>query len=171
MTKVNSIQKTLYSIVGVFILSSFLIACKGKTKTEEAPVSMEVTEDGEISDEVLKRFVEIDNMLKPIQQEAEEKMIDIITAKGMTLERYLEIGNTPPAEQEKLDKKDLEVFDSINLELEAIENNMMDGYHKKIEEMGFKIEDFRRLVNRVYQDPALQARLNAFAPSEETITP
>jgi hypothetical protein len=172
MTTITTTKKMLYTLVGVLLVSSMFGACKGKKKeAEEAPVSMEVTEEGEISDEVLKRFIEIDDMLKPIQQDAEGKMIDIISAKGMTLERYLEIGNTAPAEQEKIDKKDMDIFDAINLELEAIENAMMDDYHKKIEEMGFKIEDFRRLVNRVYQDPVLQSRLNELNKPEETIAP
>jgi len=157
MNKLN--LKTWAGIIGISLfLGVSMTSCSGKKEEE---VSLEIAEEGEISDAVLTKFLEVDDILRPIQKEAENKMLGVIAAKGMSIERFMEISNTPKSEDgEAFPEDELEVFDEISMELEGIEQEMMDGYHKKIEEMGFTVENYQRLVQRIYNDPALQARLS-----------
>lgn len=151
-----------------FFLGCAITSCSG-SKTEEVTeeVSLEIADTGTISDAVLSKFLEVDEVLRPIQKEAENKMLGIIAAKGMSIERYMEIANTPKtADGEAFPEEELQVFDEINMELEGIESGMMDGYHKKIEEMGFSVENYQRLVQRIYNDPALQSRLSEMNKSK-----
>lgn len=113
-----------------------------------------------ISDEELEKFVDIDMQLQPMQQQAQQEMIETVEQKGMKVEKFQQIaqsqqqGNTADFSENELQK-----FSEINEELAVIDSQLQQDMISKIEEEGVSIERYQQIAAAVNQDQGLQQKL------------
>lgn len=160
-------KSTTKLVLAVTALSIFAASCGGdKSKNENEDESNQQQEQVEIdldnlTESDLKKFLDIDNEIMPLQRMADSEMIGIIERNGLTIEEYSSIAQAAqnPLEEPEIENEKMEMFEFINDSLGMVQDRMMAKYEEVITKHGIVLEDYIAMVNKINSDQDLQRRL------------
>ena len=146
---------TIWKFFGLFIMSVFFIS--SATYAQLPPEQGE----SEYTDEELEMFVEAAMDIMPLQQEAQEKMIEEVEDSGLSLERFNTILEARSQGMESdATEEEMEAVRSTLESLEDIQVEYQGKIDEQIEKSGITPEKFEEIFARYQQDPDLQMRIN-----------
>jgi DNA mismatch repair ATPase MutL len=146
--------KTLFSV----LLSSMVLFSFGCSQQEgKESAEVEVSENGNPTDEELKKFVEAVQILQPMGMMAQQRMIAAVEEVGMTPQRFSEIMNAQQMGNDSLEITPAEQELYVNAEnaLNGIQEEIQAEMEEALEEMGFSMERYEEIMMMVNMDEEL----------------
>lgn len=121
-----------------------------------------------VSDVELDKFAVAYVNLQTQNQEAQEKLMEIIEKEGLPLDRFNAI------QQSNMDKTEVEANESeikmhanITAKIKELKPTMEANAIKSIESSGLTVEQFEELVAVIQHDPSLQQRLQTMVMQKQ----
>ena len=147
-----NISDKIWKTLGLFIISVFFISSAIHAQQEG---------ENDYTDEELEMFVDAAIEIMPLQQEAQEKMIEEVEDSGLSLERFNTILEAQSRGMESdATEEEIESVRSTLVSLEEIQVDYQGKIDEQIEKSGITPEKFEEIFARYQQDPDLQMRIN-----------
>ena len=137
----------------------------------EAPEAVEMTETSSISPAELQQFANAVTEVQAIEQETQESMAQLITAEGLSPERFNQIflaqqsANDDPAPE--VTPEEQQTFDQVLSQLQAIDQASQTIKEEAVTAQGLEMERFSQILTAVRQDPGLQQQVQELLPLTE----
>lgn len=141
---------------------------------EPAPNSseaVETPEDSSISQAELQQFANAVIDVQAIERQTQESMAQLITAEGLSPERFNEIflaqqsADPDPAPEITLEEQ--QTFDQVLPQLEALDQASQTSKEEAVIAHGLEVERFGQILTAVRQDPDLQRQVLELIPTAE----
>lgn len=116
--------------------------------------------DIDVSDEELKKFVQINKKLRPLQNEARQKMQKNVENSELGMKRYQEISRAKQKQGQEADVSDKEQkqMDELRKKNQKVQKANQEKIRKKVEEEGLKWDRFMKISKAIRQDPKLKQK-------------
>ena len=141
-------------------------------KPDEAPEAVEeLPASSSVSSTELQQFVNAVTEVQAIERQAQESMAQLITAEGLSPERFNQIflaqqsANADPAPE--ITPEEQETFDQVFSQLQAIDQASEASKEEAINAQGLEMERFSQILSAVRQDPDLQQQVQELLPPTE----
>ncbi|MDG5800003.1 DUF4168 domain-containing protein [Marinilabiliaceae bacterium ANBcel2] len=110
------------------------------------------------SDEEVTQFVEAVVNAMPIQQEAEQKMVEKIEEEGMELDEFNQIATQiqQTGSMDGLDADDVETFQEISEGIQMIQMEIQQDVNEAIEEAGLTPGAYQQMMAAYQTNPELR---------------
>ncbi len=128
-----------------------------------------LAQENTISDSELTQFADAYVKLQMQNQEAQQKIADIIQDEGLELERFSEIQEAAMDPNKETDASADEIEKHANAisKIEKIQPELEKKAISDIESAGITLERYQALVSAIQQDQGLQQRLQAILTKEQ----
>lgn len=140
------------------LLSSMVLFSFGCSQQEgKESAEVEVSENGNPTDEELKKFVEAVQILQPMGMMAQQRMIAAVEEAGMTPQRFSEIMSAQQMGDDSIEITPAEQELYVNAEnaLNGIQEEIQAEMEEALEEMGFSMERYEEIMMMVNMDEEL----------------
>ena len=135
----------------------------------QQPASPALRED--YSDAELKSFVNANKRVASIQEETEQKIIDQIEEKGLTVDRFNEIlaGQQNPSKKDSIPASsgELAAFNQIAQSIVSENEKVRDRIEASIEEEGINIDTYEAIMVAYQFSPKVQQRIHKLLEKQE----
>lgn len=167
--KLKAQSKFVLTLAALSVLS---YSCGDNTKqndSENSDAEQQEVNPDDLSDSDLRKFLEIDNEIRPLQRMADSEMIGIIERNGLTVESYSEIAQASqnPLEEPDIETSKMELFERINDSLDVVQERMMGMYEEVITKHGMNLENYIAMVNKINSSQELQQKLTEMMSMDE----
>jgi len=129
---------------------------------ESGNITQQQQVDIDLNEAELKKFAKAFQEVQKIQEEAQDKMVNIIEDKGLTIEEYNKLSrHQQQGDQasEDISKQELNQFEAANSQINQIEEKIQSNMEEAITSQGLEIERFHKIRMGVMQDQELQQKL------------
>jgi len=139
-------------VAGMLLYSGLLLA---QEVLQQQPQS-------DYSDEQIEQFAGAVIKVLPVQQEAQEKMIEVIEDNDLTVDLFNQIANQlqTTGQSEGIDEKDMEKFDKIAGEIKPIQIEMNEKVNEVILEEGLSPQLYHEMVSAYSSNPKIQQKVD-----------
>ena len=126
------------------------------------------TGTSQISDERLKKFVDVYKKLAPTRQQAEAKMIDAIEKQGITAERFTEIASAQQSNTQANSgtPEEMKKFNAAAKDVSDIQKEFQPKIEKIMTDEGMKPEEFENIVIAYQTDSQVQQKIQALLKTQ-----
>ncbi len=115
--------------------------------------------DIDVSDEELKKFVEINKKLRPLQNEARQEMRKNVENSELGMKRYQEISRArQQGSKADVSDKEQKQLDELQKKNQKVQKANQEKIRKKVEEEGLKWDRFMKISQAIRQDPKLKQK-------------
>ncbi|MAO63847.1 MAG: hypothetical protein CL666_02485 [Balneola sp.] len=139
------LKHTLTIIIGIFFVTGAAFAQQQQMPQQPEPLSPE-----EVTGEDLEMVASVSQAAQGIQQEADSKMRKVIEEEGMEYNRFQQImmamQNPQMAQQIDISSEEQQTIQSVQPELQQINNEARTQYMQAIEEEGLTPQKFQQLA-------------------------
>lgn len=146
----------------VFALSAFLMVFTFGVMAQELPSApMEINDD--FTDEDIEAFVKINQEVIPIQQEAEGRMIEAISEKGLEVNRFQELAQaqqTGKITDVSEDPAEIAKFSEAGQEVMKVQEKVQEEIKKKIEDNQMDIRKFQQITMAYNQSEKVRNKVD-----------
>ncbi len=128
---------------------------------QQMPGEMQQTQDIEVSDAEIEKFVDAVNAVQSVNQGAQQKMSKKIQDEGMDPQRFQEIQRAQQSQQQNANATDKEMqqYQNIMKEMESVQSGMQEEMKKAIEDAGLTMQRYQQIANAAQNDTALMQRI------------
>jgi hypothetical protein len=121
--------------------------------------------NSEYSKEKLEKFVEATKEISEIQQNGEQKMIQVIEKeKNLDVETFNKIAeammNAEQPEEGEISEAEIESFNNVMPELQMIQMQMQQEMESAITDRGLEISEYQEVMEAYQRDPQVQQKIN-----------
>lgn len=154
-------------ISNVFLLFLALTFSITSAFAQQLPGQMEVKED--FSDEELKEFVKVNVELMPIQEGAQEQMMEAIEKSGLSLDRFQvlaqaqQAGNLRDAAESP---EEVAQFNDAGQKVMASQQSMQEEIQKVITESKLSEQEFQQIYVAYTQSEKVKEKIDAMMEKE-----
>ncbi|MDJ0702853.1 MAG: DUF4168 domain-containing protein [Leptolyngbyaceae cyanobacterium MO_188.B28] len=137
----------------------------------ETPEAVEIPESSSITPSELQQFVNAVMEVQAIEQQTQENMAQLITAEGLSPERFNQIflaqqsANADPISE--ITPEEQQTFDQVFSQLQAIDQASQVSKEQAVTDQGLAMERFSQILKAVRQDPDLQEQVQELLPPTE----
>ncbi|MFD2532884.1 DUF4168 domain-containing protein [Gracilimonas halophila] len=157
---------TFLVLLGVIFGTTAIYAQQQQMPPQPEPLSPE-----EVTDEHLEKISNVTQAGQGIQEEADNKMREVIEDVGMEFQRFQQImmaqQNPQLANQLQLSSEEQETLQEIQPELMKINQEAQQQYMAKIEEEGLSIQEFQQIAQAIQAHPEVAERFEEINSPEE----
>ena len=157
---------TFLVLLGVIFGTTAIYAQQQQMPPQPDPLSPE-----EVTDEHLEKISNVTQAGQGIQEEADNKMREVIEDVGMEFQRFQQImmaqQNPQLANQLQLSSEEQETLQEIQPELMKINQEAQQQYMAKIEEEGLSIQEFQQIAQAIQAHPEVAERFEEINSPEE----
>jgi len=153
-----------------------LSSCGNKKEASNDPkdVLKDFDVSGDISDDVLRYLIEVDETLQPIIDSSNQERMTLLEGYGISFQEfndmYMKFQN--PLEESDAPEEESAMFKTIMKAFETIEQKAIKDYEDKIVESGFTLDQYKGLVERINKEPELMKRIQEiFKSKTEDLSP
>lgn len=118
-----------------------------------------------ISDDKLKKFVDIYKKLAPQQQQAEAQMVKAIEDQGLTTQRFNEIASKQEPTQTTATTggtaEEISKFNTAAKQITAIQKDVQPKIEKLMTDEGMKPAEFEQIAMAYQTSPEIQQKIQA----------
>lgn len=124
---------------------------------------MAQVEQTKISEAELSKFAETFQKMRMMNQEAQMKMSEVITAEDLEINRFNEIhkGKTDPSVDDSATAEETEKYETAISEIEGMQTDFQKQMEDLITQGGLSVEKYQMIATQLQNDPQLQERLKA----------
>lgn len=161
------LKSLVISTIAILISTTSLFA----QVQQQAPEMPDLPTSSEVSDDEITKLVTTINDLEPIQEHAQEQILETLDSENITVERFqqmmMAMQNPQLADEINITEEEMSKLQTIQPALVEIQGEADREMVEKIEENGFTMERYRSIVMGAQQDPELMARIEALLEDEE----
>lgn len=129
----------------------------GGEPLQQQPVQVDV------NDEELDKFVRAVDKVRELQEDTQEKMIEVIESEGLDTNRFVQINNlqqSPDADiNDQVTEDELESFNKAMQKVQTLQQDMQNKQIQAIEEQGIEVDRYVQIAQAAQQDPELLQRI------------
>lgn len=123
--------------------------------------------DIDVSDEELKKFVEVATSVQQVQRSAQQKMIDSVKSTGLSLDEYQKIASSQRGQQmpgggdtseNDFTDQQKQQFEEANQKINGMQTGLRDNVNQAIEDAGMDPQRFQKISRALRSDQELQQR-------------
>jgi hypothetical protein len=124
---------------------------------------MAQAEQTKISDSELSQFAETFQKMRMMNQQAQMKMSEAITAEDLEIKRFNEIhkAKTDPATEGNVTAEETEKYEEAISQIEGMQTDFQKQMEDLIKQGGLSVERYQQIATRLQNDAQLQERLRA----------
>lgn len=150
------LTKLFSSLLLVFIMGSASVMAQTPTMP---PQQKKI----EVSDAELTEFAQVFQKMRMVNQEAQQKMIQVVQEEDFELQRFNEIhqAKMDPEKEVETTEKEEEKYKVVVAELESMQPKFQQRIEDLIKESDLSMERYQQLAMALRTDPQLQQRLQA----------
>ncbi len=113
----------------------------------------------DVSDEELKKFVEISKEIRPIQMEGQKKMRSNIEESELGMKRYQEISRAKRSgKDQNVTDKEQKQMDNIRKQNREVQEQNREKIKEKVKAKGMEWERFMKVSRAIQNDPQLKQK-------------
>ncbi|AVR47455.1 hypothetical protein C7S20_11830 [Christiangramia fulva] len=145
------------NVVSSLLLILAMGIMPGNAQNTQMPQQQKV----EVNDAELAKFAEAFQKMRLANQEAQQKMMQIIQEKGMELQRFNEVHQAQqnPDSDVKMTADEKEKYKEIVAEFQALQPSFQKRMEDIISESGLTVDRYQELAMALRSDQELQQRL------------
>jgi len=131
----------------------------------------------EVTDEELQQFANVVQKIEVMQQEVNQKMIDVVEDEGMDVQefnRIMQVQQNPQMQgSDSIDISDesMAKFNSASEKLQTIQGESQQEFMQAIEEEGLDFQRYRQIAMSVQQDRSLMQKLRSMSQEGQEESP
>ncbi|NBC82286.1 MAG: DUF4168 domain-containing protein [Bacteroidetes bacterium] len=150
------------SIFTMALMALFMLAAGNKVTAQppmQQPQQMQVAQP---SDEEIQLFVEAAKQVQPLQQEAQQKMVQKIQSYDLGVQEFNEIMQSKqnPNSDVEVSSEDEQAFQKASQEIKVVQQQYQQKIQQKVEETGLEMSKYREIMMAYRQDQELQSKVN-----------
>ncbi|PSL02343.1 DUF4168 domain-containing protein [Cecembia rubra] len=151
----------------IFLLFLTLSFSLSSAFAQQLPGQMEVKED--FSDEELKEFVRVNVALIPVQENAQEKMVEAIQSSGLTIDRFQQLaqaqqaGNLRDAVETP---EEVAQFNDAGQKVMATQEKMQEEIQKVISDSKLSEQEFQEIYVAYSQSAKVKEKVDEMMDKE-----
>lgn len=142
------LKHTLTITLGLFLMTGAALA--QQQQMPQQPQQPEPLSPEEVTDEDLQMVASVSEAAQGIQQEADSKMKEVIEDEGMEYDRFQQImmamQNPQMAQQVDISDEEQQTIQTVQPELQEINNEARSNYMEAIEDEGLTPQKFQKLA-------------------------
>ena len=160
--KINYLKLILTPLLMLF--SFALLAQQGMPP---APQQQNIKED--YSENELKEFVNANKVATQVQQESQDKMIEVIEDEGLDINTFNQImtAQQDPQQDADIPQTDLEKFNSASQKVMTIQQEMQVEVSKAIENTGMDPNTYSEIMLAYQNSPVVQEKVHKILEKEK----
>jgi hypothetical protein len=145
--------------------SLFLVVLFGSTVAfAQTPQMPGTPQQKPVTDEEIRLFAEAFKEVQVLNQDAQQLMIDAITAEGLELERFTEIYQSlqMPDQQGDVAEDEIQKYENASSEIEKIQSEVQVKMEAKIADAGLTPERYQEIGMALQNSPELQQKIQEY---------
>jgi hypothetical protein len=154
-------EKIKYTSIAVL----FLLLFSFNLSAQQTPdVQNQQQTSNDFNDQELKQFANAAEKVIAIQQETEQKMVQVIEEENLEIDKFnsmLKAQQSPDAEQVDASEEEMQAFNNATQKLIQIQNEVQDDMIQAIEAEGLEPQKYQEIMLAYQSDPELKARIDA----------
>lgn len=154
--KISKIKKYL-SFVCMICLLTITAAAQTDQNTEQESKSS-------YSAETLDKFIKATRYISKIQQEGEQKMVQMIEEENLDVETFNKIAETmlnpSQGDNSEITPDQMESFNKALEKLQLFQLEMQKEMEAAIIRTGMQVEEYQQIIEDYQNDPQLQQQIN-----------
>jgi hypothetical protein len=164
----------MMAFLSFFSVAMFSCGNKKEASNDPKDVLKDFDVNGDISDDVLRYLIEVDETLQPIIGSSNQERMTLLEGYGISIqefnEMYMKFQN--PLEESDAPEEESAMFKTLMKAFETIEQKAIKEYEDKIVESGFTLDQYKGLVERINKEPELMQRIqDIFKSKTEDLSP
>lgn len=166
-----------YRLITLSVLMLFFVTATSAVNAQESPPAKQAPKakqnipDINVNDKELEKFVDAVNEVKTLQENAQQKMVDVIEGEGLDAQRFVEINNmqrNPNAKvSENVSEKELENFNNAKEKVSKMQKDMQNKQVKAIEDQGMEVQRYVEIARAAQNDPELRQKIQSMQSQSE----
>src|SRR5690554_216139 len=160
----NSKLLKILALPMLFVLLTFGVKAQ-EVPTQDLP---EVNED--FTDEDYEKFVKINMEAIPIQQQAEGEMVEIITEKGLDVERFQELAQAQQAgtiTDASEDPEEINKFNMAGQEVLEVQKKVQEEIKQKIVDNEMDVQKFQQIAMAYNQSETVREKIDQLLQAQQ----
>jgi hypothetical protein len=157
-------EKIKYTAIAVLFLFLFSFNLSAQqTPDAQNPQTQQQTSN-DFNDQELKQFANAAEKVIVIQQETEQKMVQVIEEENLEIDKFnsiLKAQQSPDAEEVDASEEEMQAFNNATQKLIQIQNKVQDDMVQAIEAEGLEPQKYQEIMLAYQSDPELKARIDA----------
>ena len=161
----NSKLLKILALPMLFVLLTFGVKAQ-EVPTQDLP---EVNED--FTDEDYEKFVKINMEAIPIQQQAEGEMVEIITEKGLDVERFQELAQAQQAgtiTDASEDPEEINKFNMAGQEVLEVQKKVQEEIKQKIVDNQMDVQKFQQIAMAYSQSETVRQKIDQLLQAQQS---
>ncbi|MEX0844984.1 MAG: DUF4168 domain-containing protein [Balneolaceae bacterium] len=163
----NKFSRITFAIlVGAIFSTAAVFAQQQQMPQQPEPLSPE-----EVTDEQLTLVSNITQSAQGIQEEADEKMKDVVEEVGMEYSRFQQImmaqQNPQMAGQLDISDEEQQTLQQIQPDLMQVQQQAQQQYMAKIQEEGLSVQEFQQIAQAIQAHPEVAERFEEINGTDE----
>ncbi|MFO8002243.1 MAG: DUF4168 domain-containing protein [Marinilabilia sp.] len=156
-------------VASLFLSALFVLGGTVYAQQQDPMMQQGQQEQKEYSEEEIDVFANAVAQVLPIQQEAEEKMIEEIEDQGMELDQFNQIANQMQqgGEPEGVSEEDMETFQNISDEIQGIQMETQQKVNEIISDEGMNPEQYQEMISAYSSDPNIKQKVDEKLAEQE----
>lgn len=158
------------NLIKALTISSILMVCFVRMgNTQEVPTERPQVRD-DFTDDEYNQFVSVSKELLPLQQDADEKMMNALGENDIEMKRFQELfqaqqqGNIRDASD---DPKEIASFNKAGQQMMKIQEETGKQIEQKITESGMDVNTFREISQAYQQNMEVRQKIDGLIQREE----
>lgn len=147
--------------VSLFVMGMFVMAGTVSAQQQMMPQQQQ-QQQKEYSAEEIDLFAEAVVEVLPIQQKAEQKMVEEIEDQGMDLDKFNQIARQMQqgTEPEGVEDEDMQTFQSISEEIQSVQMESQQEINKVITETGISPAMYQEMIAAYSSNPQIKQKVD-----------
>jgi hypothetical protein len=156
--------KIKYTFLGILFIIFFHLnlSAQQTPDTQNQQTQQQATND--FNDQELMQFANAAEKVIAIQQETEQKMIQVIEEENLEIDKFnsiLKAQQSPDAEEVDASEEEMQAFNNATQKLIQIQNDVQDDMIQAIEAEGLEPQKYQEIMLAYQSDPEVKARIDA----------
>ena len=144
-------------------LSLLCMVCLISITVTAQPSQGKKQESASYSAETLDKFIEATKHVSRIQQEGEQKMVQMIEEEDLDIETFNKIAemmmSPEQVQDDNISAEQMESFNSVLEKLQVFQVEMQREMESAITGTGMEVEEYQNIIEDYQSDPALQQQI------------
>lgn len=134
----------------------------------EGGVKVEVLQNGPITDEELKLYIQANENINKIKEEASARVVEIVNEEGLDPKAYNELSRAErsgvaTAEAEQISEEDKAKYERVKKKTAELQEELNKRAGEAVKNSGLAIAKFNQIQKSVASDPSMRERMERLA--------
>jgi hypothetical protein len=146
-------------IASLLIFLTVVGSMSAIAQTQPMPPQQKVEVD--VNDQELAKFAEAYQGLRMVNQQAQQKMVDVVESEGFDIQRFNEMYQTSmdPNKELEASAEEMDKYESTVQKIEGMQGEIQEQMEEVITDQGFTMERYEKLAMALQTNPEMQQRL------------